>query len=617
MQKAGKLIISERYSRLLVQKLSSHFQVSDIKPEKPGYLFGSLVHDAHKNSFFSAFYSNARNLRHGFSSQAVLASVDPPQTRDQDVLNTQLTEIVLRSKWSKETETELKTLNFSLNEGHVMHVLKNLKGNPRSAIEFFNWALEAMDGKLSSETYNSIIVILGKKGSTTEFWGLIKTMRKEGQNIQEEAYKVILKNFDEAKLAKDAEKLKKLFLSEPESSSCDAKICTQILRIVNECDWSEEASKKLGSLDISLSDEMVVRILERLSASPIKALNFFRWVSQELSFKHGENTYNAVIVLLGREDYINKFWDLVKEMKQEGYGIQMGTYAKLSRRFSKRKMINEAVDLYVYTMKSPNKPSDHDFSMLLRTLALNIEQGLNLFPRAIKAFEDSGHSVSKSSVDGVLKALASIGKLSEADKILKAISASGLQAHVNFQNLVISVLCRAGDLEKASKIFLWVAEKQGKADAATLELLVNKYCDLKRAGDAFTFIKKVVENTGIKPWHTTYKTLVEKLIGQNRIGDALKLLGLMKCHGFPPFTDPFFEYIPKSGTVDDAVGLFEAITVKNLPSTSVIIRMFEAFLKAGRFNVAHDLLSRSPGHIRNHADILNLFCAMKPQGAAA
>ncbi|KAL4195842.1 hypothetical protein AMTRI_Chr04g243110 [Amborella trichopoda] len=107
-------------------------------------------------------------------------------------MNIQL-KVVLRGKWSKE-----KTLNFSLNEGHVMHVLKNLKDNPRLAIGFSNWASEAMDGKLSSEAYNSIIVILGKNGYSTEFWCLIKTMRKEGQNIEEEAYKVILKNFNEA-----------------------------------------------------------------------------------------------------------------------------------------------------------------------------------------------------------------------------------------------------------------------------------------------------------------------------------------------------------------------------------------------------------------------------------
>ncbi|KAL4192883.1 hypothetical protein AMTRI_Chr06g196510 [Amborella trichopoda] len=84
-------------------------------------------------------------------------------------MNTQLTEIVLRSKWSKETETELKKLNFSQNEAmYVMHVLKNQKGNPRFA----------MDGRLSYEAYNSIIIILGKKGYRTELWHLIKTKRK-------------------------------------------------------------------------------------------------------------------------------------------------------------------------------------------------------------------------------------------------------------------------------------------------------------------------------------------------------------------------------------------------------------------------------------------------------
>ncbi|XWS29464.1 hypothetical protein CRYUN_Cryun24cG0031600 [Craigia yunnanensis] len=69
----------------------------------------------------------------------------------------------------------------------------------------------------------------------------------------------------------------------------------------------------------------------------------------------------------------------------------------------------------------------------------------------------------------------------------------------------------------------------------------------------------------------------------------------MKDHGFPPFVDPFIEYVSKSGSSDDAIAFLSSMTSKRFPSMSVVLRVFEAFLKAARQNEAQDLLSECPG----------------------
>ncbi|KAE8701113.1 enoyl-CoA hydratase/isomerase family protein [Hibiscus syriacus] len=94
-------------------------------------------------------------------------------------------------------------------------------------------------------------------------------------------------------------------------------------------------------------------------------------------------------------------------------------------------------------------------------------------------------------------------------------------------------------------------------------------------------------------------------------GVTLSLLGLKKNDGFPPFVDPFIEYVSRSGSSDDAITFLESVTWKKFPSMSVVLCVFEAFLKAARQNEAQDLLSKCPSYVRNDADVLNLFCSMK------
>ncbi|KAK7847951.1 pentatricopeptide repeat-containing protein, partial [Quercus suber] len=85
----------------------------------------------------------------------------------------------------------------------------------------------------------------------------------------------------------------------------------------------------------------------------------------------------------------------------------------------------------------------------------------------------------------------------------------------------------------------------------------------------------------------------------------------MKNQGFPPFMDPFIEYVSKSRTGDVAINFLKEMPSKKFPVTSVFLHTFEAFFKAGRHIEAQNFLSKCPAYIHNYADVLNLFCSMK------
>ncbi|KAK9271865.1 hypothetical protein L1049_002230 [Liquidambar formosana] len=340
-------------------------------------------------------------------------------------------------------------------------------------------------------------------------------------------------------------------------------------------------------------------------------------------------------------------------MRSAGYEMEKATYVKVLGRFYKRKMIKDVVDLYEFAVGGVNKPSVQDCTFLLRKIVVSRDLDMNLFSRVVRIFTDGGNVLTNSMLDAVLKSLASVSRFGECNKILKVMEeggfvansisqskiafhlsssgendevgkfmdnmeASGCNPHFKTWACLIEGHCVAGDLDKASDCFRKMVEREGGSCAGyTFELLVNAFCFKNRAIDACKLLSDMVTEKQLKPWHTTYKTLINKLLVQGGFNEALNLLSLMKNHGFPPYLDPFIEYISKSGTGDDAINFLKAMTVKRFPSTSVFLRMFEAFFKARRHNEAQDFLSKCPGYIRNHADVLNLFYTMKPGESAA
>jgi len=155
-------------------------------------------------------------------------------------------------------------------------------------------------------------------------------------------------------------------------------------------------------------------------------------------------------------------------------------------------------------------------------------------------------------------------------------------------------------------------ERSGNENVGSaLEALVSGLCKKKGAKEAFKVLKNLMSEKNVVPWQTTYKYLIHKLIRQGHLKQAFEVLGLMKSHGYPSFIDPCITHISKSGTVDDALGLFNATSSKGLPSRTTYVRLFQALLKEDRHEVAQQLLSQSPASIQNHADVRDIFSRIK------
>ncbi|KAJ9173114.1 hypothetical protein P3X46_016280 [Hevea brasiliensis] len=541
---------------------------------------------------------------------------------------------------------ELELNSVVINHELVLKVLKSLESSPDVAQRFFDWVLEKDSERLSSRAYNLMLGILGVNGPVEQFWALVETMKKKGYGVSKGARDKVVEKFEKEGLRSDLEKMKALFATGSVDNSVE-KIGLRVSRIVRNQVWGEDVEQQINDLNVAFSSNLVKIVLENLGMEPIKALIFFRWVEESGLYKHDERSYNAMAMVLGREDCIDRFWKVVDEMRSNGYEMEEEIYVKVLARFVKRKMIKEAVDLYEFAMGGTNKPSVQCCTFLLKKIVVGKEFDMNLFSRVVRIFIGNDYALTDSMLNAVLKSLTTVGRFGECNKVLKEMKEGGFVASGNLQRKIVFRLscagnkdkvsefvdhmeasgsnldykawtslieghCASGDLENASDCFQKLIEKEGVSNAIyAFESLVNAYCYKNRAIDACKLLHGYVFHNQLAPRHTTYKGLINKLLVQYGFADALNLLDLMKNHGFPPFVDPFIKHVSKSGTGDDAVAFMKAMTSKKFPSTSVVLRLFKAFFKAGRHAEAQDFLSKCPCYIRNHADVLNLFCSMK------
>ncbi|OMP02520.1 hypothetical protein COLO4_11027 [Corchorus olitorius] len=585
-------------------------------------------------------YTNTPISCYSFSSEAAVEQKDP------DHVLVTVNDIFSRFNDSKDITRELELNDIVISHDMILKVLRNVESSPDVARRFFDWVLESNGEKLSSKSYNKMLCILGVNGLVEEFWSLVDVMKKKGYGIHGGVRDIVAVKFEKEGLQSDLERLKGVFASGSVDNSME-KVCARVCKIVRSNIWGEDVEQSLRDLNISFSNDLVKKVVENLGTEPAKALIFFRWVEECGLVKQDELTYNAMARVLGREDCIDRFWKVVDEMKSFGYEMETETYVKVLGRLSKRKMIEDAVQLYEFAMAGSNKPSASCCTFLLRKIAVSKPLDMRLFSRVVRIFKDSGNVLTNSTVDAVLKSLTSVGRLGECNKVLRVLEDGGFIADGNLQSKItfrlassgkkdetaefmdnleasntdidhkvwaslIEGCCAAGDLETATAHFQTMVEKEGVSHAGyAFEWLVNSYCIRKRAKDAYKLLHKYVSENELRPWHSTYKELIRKLLAQGGFEDALNILGLMKDHGFPPSVDPFIGYVSKSGSSDDAFAFLKSMTTKRFPSMSVVFRVFEALLKAGRQSEAQDLLSKCPGYVRNNADVLNLFCSMK------
>ncbi|CAA7056482.1 unnamed protein product [Microthlaspi erraticum] len=553
-------------------------------------------------------------------------------------------QLVLENDWSREVEEGLRKPDLPLTHETAVYVLRNLDKHPEKAYCFLDWVFRESLLTPSSLLYSTMLRVLVQQRSMKRFWMTLRDMKQGGFYMDDTTYKTICNFLNKEDLKADAAAVAH-FYERMRKENVTSAVADDVCAAVSKVDWSCEVEKELQEMKLALSDNFVISVLKGIKEQPLKALAFFHWVGGCSSgYKHSTVTYNAALRVFARADSVAEFWSLVDEMKAAGHEVDLDTYIKVTRQLQKSRMMLEAVRLYEFMMDGPFKPSIQDCSLLLRSLSAGPSPDLDLVFRVFRKYESSGRSLSKAVYDGIHRSLTSVGRFDEAEEIVKAMRNAGYEpdnitysqvvfglckakrleeargvvdrmegegcfADIKTWTILIQGHCKNSEVDKAFACFASMLEKGFDIDSDLLDVLVDGFLSQNRIEGACKFLAEMVRNANVKPWQSTYKSVIDKLLEIKKCEEALELLQLMRTQNYPVYAEPFDRYIAKFGTLEDAKKFLDVLSSKSPPSFAAYFHVVEAFYREGRLSEAKDIVFTSPHHIKTHPKITELFGA--------
>ncbi|XP_074316852.1 pentatricopeptide repeat-containing protein At3g48250, chloroplastic-like [Silene latifolia] len=549
-------------------------------------------------------------------------------------------DVILSSDWSEETEIELEKLIPELTHESVVYALMKLIGNPKKSLDFWKWVCVRKGFDPSFVPYGLMLKCLACKDFVEEFWVIASEMQEKGFVIDNRLYFNVLSNLRKHNLDKAITDWIKFYKNMCGVAAGNEEV-NYVLELIKGSDWSEEVEGKLEKkLEFPLSEYFVFRVLGELWETPLKALKFFKWVSSCGGYEHNSVTYNAMLRVLGKPGSVQEFWELLDEMKSEGFGVDYDSFIKMLRTLP----IGDAVKLFETMMDGPYKPSLPECILLLRNITRESDPDMELANRVVNRCVAEGNVLTKQVYDGMHRILCKIGKFDEAKEIIQQMrdagyepdnitysqevfglcsqkrfeeacnlldqmEAEGCVPDIKTWTILIQGYCTADQVDEALNCLLKMKDKNVEPDAETLEVLIYGFLSKNKVVGAFKFLIGMVDKYSIKPWQSTYKLMIEKLAEDGKLEEAFQLLSMMKKHDHPAYPNPIVEYISESGTVDDAKKLLSLLSSKKTqtPTSAAYVRVIRAFFEKGRVSEAQDLLYSSPYHVRTLSEIRNLF----------
>ncbi|XP_010426311.1 PREDICTED: pentatricopeptide repeat-containing protein At3g48250, chloroplastic-like [Camelina sativa] len=553
-------------------------------------------------------------------------------------------QLVMENDWSKEVEEGLRKPDMSLTHETAIYVLRKLEKSPDKAYCFIDWVLRDSGLSPSSPLYSIMLRILAQQRSMKRFWMTLSEMKQGGFYLDEDTYKTVYSELNKPESKADAVAVAH-FYERMLKDNATYVVAKNVSAAVLKVDWGCEVERELQEMKLVLSDTFVIRVLKELRDHPLKALAFFHWVGGSSSgYQHSTVTYNAALRVLARPNSVTEFWSVVDEMKTAGHEMDLDTYIKVSRQFQKSRLMTEAVKLYEFMMDGPFKPSIQDCSLLLRSLSAGPNPDLDLVFRVSRKYESTGSSLSKAVYDGIHRSLTSVGRFEEAEEIVKAMrnksyepdnitysqlvfglckakrleeargvldqmEAQGCYPDIKTWTILIQGHCKNNELDKAFACFANMLEKGFDIDSDLLDVLIDGFLIQSRIEGACKFLMEMVRNANVRPWQSTYKTLIDKLLEIKKGEEALDLLQMMKKQNYPAYAEAFDGYLAKFGTLEDAKKFLDVLSSKDSPSFAAYYHVIEAFYREGRLTDAKNLLFICPHHFKTHPKISELFGA--------
>ncbi|KAG9446947.1 hypothetical protein H6P81_013075 [Aristolochia fimbriata] len=348
-----------------------------------------------------------------------------------------------------------------------------------------------------------------------------------------------------------------------EAAEVDVQQVENVISIL-QSSLDKPLESSLDELDLALSDEFLVSVLETPLILGVNLVGFFRWALKQQDFLVSTRALNSLVHAVGvscRKKDVYALWDLIKDIGEKEKGLVttdiLNDLISMFRKLGKGKAALEAFNKFEDFGCTPNADTHY----------LTIE---SLFSRSL--FDDAW---------SVCEKLLQSGNLPSNEKIGK----------------IITGLCKGFRAKDAHLVYLMAKEKEILPPKATLNLLISKLCgDDDTVHTALELLEGFSEKSrkyAIKPFYNVLHAL-------SRIGkaeDAKNLLNKMIESGPPPGNAVFNSVIStlsKAGDMEKAIALKNLMASRGLrPDVFAYSIIMSGYAKGGQMDDAYKIFSEA------------------------
>uniref|UniRef100_A0A7C9AYU2 PROP1-like PPR domain-containing protein n=1 Tax=Opuntia streptacantha TaxID=393608 RepID=A0A7C9AYU2_OPUST len=354
--------------------------------------------------------------------------------------------------------------------------------------------------------------------------------------------------------------------------------------------------RTLNKLNISVTNDLVYRVLRSCCRHGIQSFRFFNWAkSQNLSSSYTPTAieYEELVKILAKTRHWETMWKVLHQLlKESSLSFSAEVIEFVIREYGRNGLVDEAVRVFNSCRKVFKcEQTVGVYNSLLFALCevKNFQGAYALVRRMIR----KGVKPDKETYSLLVNAWCKAGKRREAQEFLEEMSRKGFNPPVRGRDLLIEGLLNAGCIESARDLVSKMAKEGFVPDIRTFNSLleaISKSGEIEFCVDLCNDVCQL----GLCPDIETYKIVIPIAAKLGKMDEAFRLLHCAIEEGHKPFPSlyaPILKALCRAGQFDDASSFFSDMKVRghppNRPVYTMLIRMCA---RGGRFVEAANYL---------------------------
>ncbi|KAG6591213.1 putative pentatricopeptide repeat-containing protein, partial [Cucurbita argyrosperma subsp. sororia] len=279
----------------------------------------------------------------------------------------------------------------------------------------------------------------------------------------------------------------------------------------------------LANTDVNLSQDVVNKVLNTGSLGSEAMITFFDWAIKQPSIPTDTSSYNIILKALGRRRFFDSMMDVLHNMTRKGVVVNMETVSIVVDSLVKARQVSKALQLFKNLKEYGLKCDTETLNILLQCMCRRSHVGaassfFNLIKGSVP-FNAMAYNI-------LISGWSRYGRLSEVERILKAMEADGFSPDCLTYTYLLECLGRANRIDDAVKIFDEMVAKGCTPDVGSYNAMISNFICIGDFDECLTYYNRMLSNK-CEPDINTYSNLIIAFLKAKKVADALEMFDEM------------------------------------------------------------------------------------------